>query len=197
MRGYRGLVAGAVLGLASLCAGAAEPRGGGFWWGGMDVGAAVLERSYTLTPKTSDSTFALSISAGYAWDPRLLLGVELGGWTIEASDVFWSANEKPRGEGIQTLYAVARYYPMADSTLFVKAGYGNLSYWNNRILESGASGHGGVIGLGKDFRWSGPWHATPAVEFAWGEYDGATSPPGVVQEQRYRALTFRIGVTYR
>lgn len=190
---FRGLVAGLALGLASLVAGAGEPRSGGFWWGGMDVGAASLERSYTLTPKTRDSTFALSISAGYAWDPRLLLGVELGGWTIEGGDL-WRPD---RGEGIQTLYLIARYYPREDSDLFVKGGYGSVSHWIHRFNEDGGSGHGGLLGLGKDFGLDGRWHFTPSLEYAWGQSRGVISPPGVIQDQEYRAVTLRIGVTYR
>lgn len=193
----RGLVAGAALGLLALSAGAEEPRTGGFWWGGMDIGAASLQRTYTFTPDTRDSVFALALDFGYAWDPQLLLGVELGGWTLEASDVFWSFNPDPRGEGIQTLYLMVRYYPSATSGVFVKAAYGNVSYWNYRPFESGGKGHGGALGLGKDFQASGRWHATPSLEYAWGEYHGALSPPGVYQDQAYRAVTLRLGFTYR
>ena len=193
MPALRGLVAGMVLGLAAVPAGAAEPRAGGFWWGGMDVGAASLERRYTRTPKTRDSTFSLALQVGYAWDPRLLLGVELGGWTLEAGHLW----DPDRGEGIQTLYLIARYYPREGSDVFVKAGYGNVSHWIQRINEDGGSGHGGVLGLGKDFGTGGRWHVTPSVEYAWGESHGVLSPPGVYQDQEYRALTLRIGVTYR
>ena len=193
MRALRGLMAGAVLGLASVAAGAAEPREGGYWWGSASIGAASLKRSYSVTPDTSDSAFALAFEVGYAWHPQLLLGVELGGWTLEAGD-WWTPNE---GEGIQTLYLVARYYPRQSSTFFVKGGYGNLSYWNHRYGESGGSGSGGVLGLGKDFPTSGRWNATPSLEYAWGQIHGAMSPPGVTQDQDFRALTLRIGITFR
>ena len=193
MLAIRGLLAGAALGLAATTAGAAEPREGGFWWGSASFGVASLKRSYSVTPDTSDSALALALEVGYAWHPQLLLGVELGGWTLEAGDL-WNPAE---GEGIQTLYLVARYYPRASSGLFVKGGYGNLSYWNHRPGESGGTGHGGVLGLGMDFLATGRWYATPSLEYAWGEYHDTTTPPGVQQDQRYRALTLRIGITYR
>jgi hypothetical protein len=191
-----GRLAGVALAFAAGTA-AAESGQGGFWWAGVDVGAASLERTYSVTPRTRDTKFAMALSVGYAWDPRLLIGAELGGWLLEASDLFWAINEDPKGEGIQTLYLVARYYPRPDAGLFLKAGYGNVSYWNHRLGESGARGRGGVLGLGKDYGGGASWYVTPSVEFAWGEYDGATSPPGIVQDQRYRAVTFRLGVTFR
>ena len=193
MLAIRGLLAGVAFGLASTAAGAAEPREGGYWWGSANVGAASLQRSYSVTADTRDSAFALALEFGYAWHPQLLLGVELGGWTLEAGD-WWTPDE---GEGIQTLYLVARYYPSESSTVFVKGGYGNLSYWNHRFGESGGSGSGGVLGLGKDFPTSGRWHLTPSLEYAWGEVHGATSPPGVTQDQSYDALTLRLGITFR
>jgi hypothetical protein len=193
MGAIRGVVAGGMLALAGTLASAAEPREGGFWWGSASVGAASLKRSYTSTPDTSDTVLALALEFGYAWHPQLLLGVELGGWTLEAGDLW----DPAQGEGIRTLYLVARYYPRESSTLFVKGGYGNLDYWNHRPGESGGTGHGGVVGLGKDFPVSGRWQLTPSFEYAWGEVHGATSPPGVTQDQSYRALTLRIGITFR
>ncbi len=188
----RGLMAGVGLGLASSLVAASDE--GGFWWAGANLGAASLERTYTVTPKTRDSAFTLALELGYAWHPQLLLGVELGGWTLEAGDLW----DPARGEGIQTLYLIARYYPRETSTLFVKGGYGNVSHWIHRFNEGGGSGHGGVLGVGKDFKVSGPsWYVTPALEYAWGESRGTLSPPGVYQDQKYRALTLRLGVTFR
>jgi hypothetical protein len=54
---------------------------------------------------TTESKFALAISGGYAWDPRLLLGVELGGWTFQGSNL-WDSSQ---GQGIETIFATARY----------------------------------------------------------------------------------------
>ena len=190
-----GLLVLALVGPA-IAAGAPGDNAGGFW-GGVDAGAASVTRTFSLTPRRRDSEFALAFRGGYAWHPRLLLGVELGGWTLQASTYDWPLGEDPEGEGIQTFYGMAQYYPVARWPFFVKAAYGHVKYWNNRPGEDGASGSGGVLGAGYDIAVKGRWYVTPAIELARGEFDGATSPPGIRQDQRYRAVTFRVGLTYR
>lgn len=175
---------------------AGEPNGeraGSFWWGGLDIGFASLSRTYSITPETRDTKFALAFRGGYAWHPRLLLGFELGGWLLQATDY-----EGPgEGEGIQTFYGIAQFYPVDHSALFLKAGWGHVRYWNNRPQESNANGSGGVVGVGYDFAMSKSVYVTPAIDYSWGEFDGAMSPPGITQDQRYKAVTFRLGVTFR
>lgn len=175
----------------------AEKKAGGFWWGGFDLGATSLSRTYAVTAATSDTTLAMAFRGGYAWHPRLLLGVELGGWTLEAATYDFGFGEDPEGEGIQTFLAIAQYYPKEGSPLFLKAGYGNVSYWNSRPLEDGGHGHNAVVGLGYDYAVGKSWYATAAIEYARGTIDGATTPPLITQDQRYEAVTFRLGVTYR
>ena len=80
---------------------------------------------------------------------------------------------------------------LASSPLAAGSGQGGF------LGESGGSGHGGVLGLGMDFGSSGPWYLTPSVEYAWGESHGTLSPPGVYQDQEHRALSLRLGFTYR
>jgi len=166
------------------------------FWAGLDVGIASVQRSYSMTGNTSETTFALTLSGGYAWDPRLLLGVELGGWTLQASDWWWNSNSS-QGQGIETIFAIARYYPIANSRLFVKGGGGLVHYWTNQAGESGARGWGGVIGVGYDVYVKGSLRVAPLVSYSFGSFNGAISPPGITQDQRYQALTGYIGVTFR
>jgi len=163
------------------------------FWGGIDAGIGVLKRSYSVSSNTTESKFALAISGGYAWDPRLLLGVELGGWTLQGSNL-WDSSQ---GQGIETIFAIARYYPLRDSPLFVRGGGGLVKYWTNQSGESGASGWGGVIGIGYDVYANSWMRLAPSVEYSFGGFNGATSPPGITQDQRYQAVTLMFGITFR
>ena len=177
----------------------AEPPPDSRIWGGLDIGYAYLSRSYSVTSSTSEGAATMAIRGGFALDRGLLLGAEFGGWTIQSSDVW----EPSRGEAISTRFLVAQYYPLPQSTLFVRGGGGRIEYWNNRPGESGASGKGAIAGAGYDI----PLNAlltggvrtyfTPSLDYSWGGFDGATSPPGVVQDQRYHAVSIRIGLTLR
>jgi len=168
------------------------------FWGGADIGYARLSRSYSVTSDTSEGTFTLALRGGIAIDPQLLLGVEFGGWTIEGSDIWNPA----KGEALSTRFLIAQYRPLEDSTFFLRGGGGSVVYWNHRPGEDGASGSGYFVGLGYDLpfgasRTDHGVYATLSVDYSWGGFDGATSPPGVVQDQRYRALSVRLGVTLR
>jgi hypothetical protein len=182
----------------SVCAWSGSPDGSsgktsaGFW-GDVDAGYGILKRSYSVSSNTSQGAFSLAFSGGYAWDPRLLVGVELGGWTLQGSNLW----DPSKGEGIETVFAVARYYPIPDSPLFVKGGGGLVKYWNNQPGENGASGWGGVLGVGYDVYAKGSIHLAPLVEYSFGSYNGATSPPGITQDQRFQAITFLFGITFR
>ena len=169
------------------------------FWGGFDLGYASLARSYSVTSGTTQSKFTMALRGGIALTRRLLAGVELGGWTIQGSDT----RDPAKGEAISTRFLVAQYYPLARSTLFVRGGGGRIVYWNNREGESGASGSGRILGLGYELALGAPaterarLYFTPSVDYSWGGFNGATSPPGVVQDQRYRAVSVRIGLAVR
>jgi len=169
------------------------------FWGGFDLGYASLARSYSATSPTREGTFTMALRGGIVLDPRLLLGAELGGWTIENSQL-WDPSQ---GEAISTRFLIVQYAPLPFSSLFVRAGGGRIRYWNNRPGEDGASGSGGIVGLGFDLPLAPPagggagLYLTPSVDYAFGGFKGATSPPGIVQDQRYRAASIRIGITLR
>jgi hypothetical protein len=146
-----------------------------------------------VTSNTRESKFSLALSGGHAWDPRLLLGVELGGWTLQGPNL----NDPSTSGAIETIFGIAQYYPIPDSPLFVKGGGGLVKYWNNRPGENGANGRGGVLGVGYDVYAKETMHFAPSVEYSFGSFSGATSPPGITQDQRYRAITFLFGITFR
>jgi hypothetical protein len=168
-------------------------------WAAFDVGYASLARSYSVTSDTRDGKFTFALRGGFQLDPRLLLGVEFGGWTIQSAN-----NQDPAtGEAIGTRFLIVQAYPLAHSAFFVRGGGGRVVYSNNRMGESGASGPGGIVGIGYDWavkRRDGEhvaFYVTPSLDYSAGRFSGATSPPGVVQDQHYRALSARVGLTFR
>jgi len=152
-----------------------------------------------VTADTRESKFTMALRGGIALDRRLLVGIELGGWTIQSSNVW----DPAQGEAISTRFLIAQVYPLTHSPFFIRGGGGRVVYWNNRPGEDGASGSGWIVGIGYDLPVKMPgseetsFHVTPSLDYSAGGFKGATSPPGVVQDERYRALSARIGVTFR
>jgi len=89
------------------------------FWGGIDVGAGLLQQSFDDIEE-DDTTFFLGFKAGYTINPHFRMGLELSGWLLEGSNV-----EDPSvGEGINQVFLIARYYPRQKSNLFAKIGGG-------------------------------------------------------------------------
>jgi hypothetical protein len=189
----------ALLACAPAAAAATQEESRSLLWAGFDLGYASLARSYSQTGDTRQGKFTFALRGGIQIDPRLLVGVEFGGWTLQSGN----SQDPASGEAIGTRFLILQVYPLAHSAFFVRGGGGRVVYSNNRPGESGASGSGGIVGIGYDFdvkRRDGEhtaFYITPSLDYSAGSYSGATSPPGVVQDQRYRALSARIGLTFR
>jgi hypothetical protein len=162
------------------------------WWGGIDAGYASITRKYDQTGEATQHKPAVALRGGYAPTPSLLLGVEAAGWLLEGGNLL----RMNRGEGMHTLSLVAQFYPLPNP-LFIRAGIGTTRYWNQRPQESGGRGSGNTVAIGYDVRLQGIFYFTPSIDFSWGHIHGATSPPGVTQDQNYRVVSFRIGFTFR
>jgi hypothetical protein len=186
--------------LAATAAGTQAPQESrSLFWAGGDFGYASVARSYSVTGDTREGVFTFALRGGIQIDPRLLVGVEFGGWTLQSA----GSGDPATGEAIYTRFLIVQVYPLAHSAFFVRGGGGRVVYSNDNPGDSGASGPGGILGVGYDFevkRRDGEhtaFYVTSSLDYSAGSYQGATSPPGVVQDQRYRALSARIGLTFR
>ena len=147
---------------------AAEPLERSGLWGSLALGAGYVQRDFA----DDKTTFFLGGTGGYAINPNVLLGLELSGWTIQATEF----NEPTgKGEGIMQVFLVSRLYPKDDLGWFAKVGGGYISHWNN---HPGASqretGWGLVVGGGYDFQMDGKllnssWAITPIISYNFGE----------------------------
>ena len=152
------------------------------FWGGIDAGVGLLEQSLDNSTK-DDTNFYLGFKGGYTLNPNFLIGVELSGWLLEAADV----NDPRYGEGVSQILAIARYYPLQTSNLFLKAGAGYVRMWNNRPGEpSGMEGGAFAFGVGYDFLITDKIALSPFASYYLGN-------PGDID---YRAINFGIGITF-
>lgn len=150
------------------------------FWGGIDFGVGLLQQSFDEREE-DDTTFSLGFKGGYTINPHLRMGLELGGWLLEAT----SLNDPTVGEGISQVFLIAQYYPRQQSNLFAKVGGGYATYWNNRPGEpTGKDGWGWTVGGGYDFLLSTHFALSPFVTFSHGD----------IEDIDYRAITLGIGI---
>lgn len=182
----RGLAVMACLsGIVHISASEMEPRKG-FFWGGA-LGGAYLARNFSQTNGVDDAAarFYMEAFGGYALNPHVAVGLELGGWLIEPdSDTYqWNPywppdntpSENPSGEGLEQILAFTRIYPRADEGFFLKLGGGYLNHW---VKTSGGifneEGWTTVAGLGWDIHCSGSWSFTPQINYSYGDAGNQT-----------------------
>jgi hypothetical protein len=98
------------------------------FWGGIDAGAGLLQQSFDEGDDEDDISFYLGFKGGYAINSHWLIGLELSGWLLEASDF----NDPDEGKGISQVFLITQLYPDKESGFFAKAGGGYVSMWSNR-----------------------------------------------------------------
>lgn len=184
----------AALGLFAISAPrlrAVEPLRPGQWWGAFELGAGQLDRTMPGFSDT-DARFFLGLGGGIAVDAHLLIGVEASGWLIQAEDV----NDPSKGAGISRVFAVAKIYPQAASSLHLDLGAGSITGWDNSPWSSnhagspsGSSrnGSGWEAGLGYDVMVSTHAACTPFVRYSC----------GTAGNLKMSAVTVGVGLTWR
>ena len=152
-------------------------------WGGIDFGIGFVQNSFSGIEK-EESLFFSGFEGGFTLNPHLLVGVELSGWLLEASDLY----DPSKGEGLSQLFLITRYYPSRSMGFFTKLGGGYASYWNNRPGEPRRKeGWGLVLGGGYDFPLNQNIAITPFINYGFGETEG----------QDHSAWTIGIGLTFQ
>ena len=155
------------------------------WWSALNFGAGALSQSGGGIDQ-DDTTGFLGFEGGYVVHPQFLLGIELSGWLLEASNT-----QNPSvGEGIMQAFLTTRSYPLPDSGLFVKLGGGYVSHWNNRPGEPRRlNGWGLTVGGGYDVLLTESLpvlpFVTPFVTYSFGE----------AGDLNHNAITGGIGLT--
>lgn len=125
----------------------AEERSPGKWWIGVEAGAASVHTSEGALSDRS-GRFALAFRGGLIATPSLLLGLQLGGFTEESSDL----NDPAKGEGISHAFAIAQWYPgPRREGPYIRAGAGYADHWSNRRGGRDSHGWGLSFGVGWDF----------------------------------------------
>ena len=185
-----------ILGATFLWAAPAAAQNGptrhGFW-ADVEFGYGQLEMSSDQEPLTRQSVFTLNFALGGWLNPHLRLGGELGGWLLEAFDVW----DPSKGESVSQVRAIAQVYPWQERGFFLKAAVGQAIYTNEHPFEFDSKGWGGTIGAGYDLRVSDGFSLTPVVTFNQGTLGQVRNPVMTVRNRRYRAVDVGVAFTYR
>jgi hypothetical protein len=133
--------------LAAGKSGLTDDRQPGKWWIGLEAGAASVHTSEG-TRSNRDARLALALRGGIIATPSVLVGLQLGGFTEQASDF----NDPARGEGISHAFAIAQWYTgQRREGPYLRAGGGYADHWSNQPAGRNSHGWGLCFGVGWDF----------------------------------------------
>ncbi|WP_127477215.1 hypothetical protein [Sulfurivermis fontis] len=179
--------------LCILCGNAVAadaPRHG--FWGAIDVGVGRVSLDPQVAAERDTTRLNLALAGGYTLHPQLQLGIAAGGWSIRSGNI-WDPSD---GEGLSSLFAVARIWPGAESKLFFKLAGGRVTHWNNAAAAADGSGSAYEVGLGYEvFRYAGTethWY----INYARGSIDDYTAADGVKQDEDFSALSTGLTLSF-
>jgi hypothetical protein len=136
--------------------------GGWAGYGQMNVNAENVSRS-------SHGTFALGFSGGYAITSKVVLGMELNGWTLKAFD----PEDPSKGESVSNVALFINVFPFPQLPLFLEGGGGQLFYTNNSPTVNGRDKGGSwFIGSGYEVPISKSFAFVPQIRYSQGNFTG-------------------------
>jgi len=137
--------------VASPVAAQAEAEAGrlGSWWAAVDTGYSLVHADGGPGARADDG-WVLAFRGGRVLAERWRLGLELGGVTFRAADL-WDPAE---GRALSDVLLVAEYHPSPDGGWYLHGGAGWIGYHDNDPAGGAfeGDGWGGRIGAGHE------WH---------------------------------------
>ncbi len=99
---------------------------------------------------------------------RLLLGIEVGGFTVEGG----SRWDPAKGAGISQRFLIAQYHRQPGfEGWYLKGGAGKVRYWDNRTNGVEDTGNGWLLAIGHDRAINGLGRFGPLVTYSRGDSD--------------------------
>jgi hypothetical protein len=164
----------------------------GPWWVSGELGEGQLKFSSDQLQGNRVPTFAIAFAGGRQVSKSIRCGLKLNGWTLESSDMY----DPTKGETVSNVVAVADFFPLRRTPLFVRGGFGWASYTNNHLTALNGNGVGWETGVGYEIPLRGQLRLAPIAEYAAGGLGSAHNTakqavPG------YSVFEFKLGVVYR
>jgi len=119
--------------------------------------------------RSSYGTFTLGLSGGYTITSKLIMGIELNGWTLKA----FNTEDPSEGESVSNVSIFINYFPFVNHPLFIDGGGGRLSYTNNSPNVNGRDKGGSwFVGSGYEIPISNKLVLVPQIRYSQGNFTG-------------------------
>jgi hypothetical protein len=178
--------------LCTLPAFAQAPAPAPRWFLGFDVGYGALDLGSDQVDETSRHALAFTFRAQARVADRLRVGLELGGWTLDAYDV----NDPSKGESVSNVLAVVDFVPTGRYHPLFRIGFGRASYKNNSPTALEGSGWGWKAAIGYEFPVWRNLRVVPRLQYGASELDDEYGATERRTGRRYDVWDLGVGVTW-
>ena len=162
------------------------------WFLGMDVGYGSLDLRSDQNDAVSKHALAITFRGQARVADLLRVGLELGGWTLDAYD----ANDPSKGESVSNVLVVADVVPTGRYRPLFRIGFGRVEYNNNAPSALEGSGWGWKAAVGYEFPVWRNVRVVPRVQYGASELDDAYGVNDRSTGRRYDAWDLGVGVTW-
>lgn len=190
------IVLGCILGFALLAPAQApqsqpaQVRYDGPWWISLGMGEGQLRLSSDQQQGDRVSTFAIGFAGGRRIGNWTRVGMEAGGWTLQAFDL----SNPTVGESVGNVMAIADFLPARNRGLYLRGGVGWATYTNNRPLGTNGAGLSWETGGGYEIPVWGALRLAPTVLYAAGHL--GDDRYAALIGRRYNVIEFKLAAVY-
>lgn len=170
------------------------------YWVELDVGYARVQR-YEHLHSVGDDSVALDFAGGLRAGPRVRLGLDLGGFTLQVPcltgmNPYCPGNQANRGRSIEQLLVGVDFRPRGEDGWLLHGGVGFNAFWAE---QAGPSGHccGWVSELGTGYTWrigDSSAHAGIRAGYTYGRFEAGANAG--IPASDYSALKVMLTIAY-
>jgi len=133
------------------------------------VGYGLMNVETDDNSRLSYGTFALGFKGGYAITYRVIMGLEINGWTLKA----YNTNDPSKGESLSNISLFINYFPFKYLPIYFAGGGGQLSYTNNNQGVIGRDkSQSWFAGCGYEYQISNKLILVPQIRYCQGNFTG-------------------------
>jgi hypothetical protein len=162
-------------------------------WIGLGFGGGRVAYWSDQSATVRRATLTASLQGGVVVVPALRLGIEANGWGLQPS----SFNDPAKGETVNELLLIARFYPWPSKGAFVKGGFGWGEYHNKQPQSWGSTAFGAfVAGVGYEMRLARNVYVTLAADLARGPMGSVNNLVVTSTGRRFHAWSLVAGIQW-
>ncbi len=164
------------------------------WFVTFDLGEGQLQYTTDQAKGSRTPTFALAFSGGHRLTNQARVGLQVGGYLMEASNL----NDPTKGVSVSHVFGFVDVFPVRRKGFFVRGGGGLAMYDNNHPLTNGSHGAGWMAGAGYEIPIAGDsFKIAPMVVYSAGTLGSSSTSFPPETNRRYSAIEFKASIIWK